>query len=477
MWSASAGRRTPERKELSGGQESAGNSLREGEIDAIVTDIELDIITITIIIISTIITAVITAGHHCKKEKIVTKFAGESYEFNFSKFTKTPYKADLPNNDFRVEQCASIALAPNNPLQQHLEDSESEVFREERNELDEIFLRQPILKHDLPVEDLGTTPPPKEDPVFDLKPLPDNLKYAHIDDKKIYPVIISSKLSDFEEERLLEILKKHRGAIGYTLDDLKGISPSICQHAINMEDDAKPIVEHQRRLIPKMKDVVRNEVLKLLEAGIIYPIADSRWVSPVHCVPKKGGMTVVPNDNDELIPQRVVVGYLMEKKDAKPRLIRWVLLLQEFDLHIIDRKGVDNPVADNLSRLENIAYDPVPVNDSFPNEQLAVIKGPLPPALSLNSFPCVEEALRVTDEFCDQYRALRREVEILQEENQRLRRMLEYYSIPITRPPPPSLDNNESLRVLVQNCQTEKLKLKEIFKNRRNGPSLSPPKE
>ena len=247
----------------------------------------------------------------CKKEKILTKFAGESYEFNFSKFTKTPYKADLPSNDFKMEQCASIVLVPNNPLQQHLEDSESEVFRKERDELEEIFLRQPILKHDLPVEDLGTTPPPKEDPVFDLKPLPDNLKYAHIDDKKIYPVIISSKLSEFEEERLLEILKKHRGAIGYTLDDLKGISPSICQHAINMEDDAKPVVEPQRRLIPKMKDVVRNEVLRLLEAGIIYPIADSRWVSPVHCVPKKGGMTVVPNDNDELIPQRVVVGYRM----------------------------------------------------------------------------------------------------------------------------------------------------------------------
>ncbi|KAK1695407.1 hypothetical protein QYE76_012104 [Lolium multiflorum] len=337
-----------------------------------------------------------------------------------------------------MEQCASIVLVPNNPLQQHLENSESEAFRKERDELEEIFRRQPILKHDLPVEDLGTTPPPKEDPVFDLKPLPDNLKYAHIDDKKIYPVIISSKLSEIEEERLLEILKKHRGAIGYTLDDLKGISPSICQHAINMEDDAKPVVEHQRRLIPKMKEVVRNEVLKLLEAGIIYPIADSRWVSPVHCVPKKGGMTVVPNDNDELIPQRIVVGavlgqrvdkklnvihyasktldaaqrnyattekellavvfacdkfrpyivdskvtihtdhaairYLMTKKDAKPRLIRWVLLLQEFDLHIIDRKGADNPVADNLSRLENIAYDPVPVNDSFPNEQLAVIK-------------------------------------------------------------------------------------------------------
>jgi len=67
------------------------------------------------------------------------------------------------------------------------------------------------------------------------------------------------------------------------------------------------------------------------------------------------------------------IRYLMEKKDAKPRLIRWVLLLQEFDLHIIDRKGAENPVADNLSRLESIPYDPIPVNDSFPNEQLAAI--------------------------------------------------------------------------------------------------------
>ncbi|KAK1646505.1 hypothetical protein QYE76_064310 [Lolium multiflorum] len=171
------------------------------------------------------------------------------------------------------------------------------------------------------------------------------------------------------------------------------------------------------------------------------------------------------------------IRYLMTKKDAKPRLIRWVLLLQEFDLHIIDRKGADNPVADNLSRLENIAYDPVPVNDSFPNEQLAVIKGALPPALDLDSFPCVEEAIRVADEFCDQYRALKREVEILQEENQRLRRMLEYYSIPSTRPSPPPSDNNKSLQILVQNCKIEKLKLKEILMKREKNPSPSSPKE
>jgi hypothetical protein len=171
----------------------------------------------------------------CKKEKFLTKFDGESYEFNFSKFTKAPYATELPNEDFRVEQIASIALAPNDALQQYMEDHESEIFMEERNEIDDILLHQPeMFKHNLPVEDLGTTLPPKEDPILDLKPLPDDLKYAYIHDKKTYHVIIHSKLLGNEEERLLEILRKHKGAIEYTLDDLKGISPTICQHAINM---------------------------------------------------------------------------------------------------------------------------------------------------------------------------------------------------------------------------------------------------
>ena len=141
--------------------------------------------------------------------------------------------------------------------------------------------------------------------------LPDNLKYAYLDEKKIYPVIISANLSEHEEERLLKTLKKHRAAIGYTLDDLKGISPTLCQHKINLEADAKPVRDPQRHLNPKMKEVVRKEILKLLEAGIIYPVADSQWVSLVHCVPKKGGITLVPNDKDELIPQIIVTGYRM----------------------------------------------------------------------------------------------------------------------------------------------------------------------
>ena len=109
----------------------------------------------------------------------------------------------------------------------------------------------------------------------------------------------------------MKTLKKHRAAIGYNLDDLKGISPTLCQHKIKLEKDTKPVVDHQQWLNPKMKEVVRKEILKLLEAGIINPVADSQWVSPVHCVPKKGGIIVVPNDKDELIPQRIVTGYRM----------------------------------------------------------------------------------------------------------------------------------------------------------------------
>ena len=80
-------------------------------------------------------------------------------------------------------------------------------------------------------------PPPKEDPSFELKPLPDDLKYAYLDEKNIYLVIISANLSAGEEERLLEVLRAHRLAIGYSLDNLKGISPALCMHKINLEED------------------------------------------------------------------------------------------------------------------------------------------------------------------------------------------------------------------------------------------------
>ena len=124
----------------------------------------------------------------------------------------------------------------------------------ERNEIDRIFFeQQPLLEHNLPIETLGGPPPPKGDPVFELKQLSNTLQYAYLDEIKIYPVTISANLSEHEEERLLKVLRKHRAAIGYTLDDLKGISPTLCQHKIKLEEDAKPVRDHQRRLNPKMK--------------------------------------------------------------------------------------------------------------------------------------------------------------------------------------------------------------------------------
>jgi hypothetical protein len=115
-------------------------------------------------------------------------------------------------------------------------------------------------------------------------------------------VIIRDKLSNHETRRLVATLEKYRSVIGYSLQDLKGISPSLCTHRIPMEQEHKPVREHQRWLNNKMREVVKKEVLKLLKAGVIYPISISEWVSPVQVVPKKGGMTVIRNEKNELIP-------------------------------------------------------------------------------------------------------------------------------------------------------------------------------
>ena len=94
----------------------------------------------------------------------------------------------------------------------------------------------------------------------------------------------------------MRVLRGNEGALGWKISDLKGISPAYCMHKIHMEAEYKPVVQPQRRLNPTMKEVVKKEVLKLLDAGMIYPTSDSSWVSPVHVVNKKGGMMVVANE-------------------------------------------------------------------------------------------------------------------------------------------------------------------------------------
>ena len=142
-----------------------------------------------------------------------------------------------------------------------------------------------------------------------LKELPSHLKYAYLELPRSKPVIISARLSYAEEQKLLEILKNYQESIAWSIDKLKGISPTICMHKILLEENAKPSVDHQRRLNPVMKEVVRKEVLKWLNAGFIYAISDSPWVNPVHVVPKKGGFTVIRNEKNELIPTRTVTGW------------------------------------------------------------------------------------------------------------------------------------------------------------------------
>jgi hypothetical protein len=122
-------------------------------------------------------------------------------------------------------------------------------------------------------------------------------------------VIIASDLHVAQDEKLLDVLREHKEAIGWTIEDIKGISPSVVMHKIHLEEDTKPSREPQRRLNLTMQEVVRGEVIKLLDAVIIYPVSDSKWVSLIHVVPKRAGVTVVQNKEGELVPTRVQSGW------------------------------------------------------------------------------------------------------------------------------------------------------------------------
>ncbi|GER43985.1 retrotransposon gag protein [Striga asiatica] len=145
------------------------------------------------------------------------------------------------------------------------------------------------------IEQESQNPPNPE-----LKELPNHLKYVFLDDQEKKPVIICAELTEEQEEELVEVLKRKQKAIGWSLADIKGISPATCMHRIVLEEGAKPFRDSQRRLNPNMSEVVKKEIIKLYTEGLIYPVADSEWVSPIHVVPKKGGITVIENDKKEL---------------------------------------------------------------------------------------------------------------------------------------------------------------------------------
>nr|GEW92413.1 reverse transcriptase domain-containing protein [Tanacetum cinerariifolium] len=145
---------------------------------------------------------------------------------------------------------------------------------------------------------------PEED-ILILEALLNNDPLPPLPNKKDYFL----NLSVDEKTALIKVLKSQKQAITWKLTDIKGIDPEFCSHKILLEEDYEPKVQSQRRVNPKIHDVIKKMVKKLLDAGLIYQISDSPWVNPVHCVPKKGGMTVVTNDENKLVLTRLVTGW------------------------------------------------------------------------------------------------------------------------------------------------------------------------
>nr|GEZ89705.1 reverse transcriptase domain-containing protein [Tanacetum cinerariifolium] len=231
--------------------------------------------------------------------------------------TLTPFE----NSDFLLEEVdAFLALEddPTSPkVDQSYLDSEEDILLLEAFLNDDPSLPPPNQENYMPqvrkelkiCEAKSNKSSIDEPPEVELKDLPPYLEYAFLEGDDKLPVIIMKDLRVEEKTALITVLKSHKRAIAWKLSDIKVIDPEFCTHKILMEENFEPVVQHQRRVNPKIYDVIKQEVLKLLDAGLIYPISDSSWVSPVHCVPKKGGFIVVENKENELIPTHLVTGW------------------------------------------------------------------------------------------------------------------------------------------------------------------------
>nr|GEV72419.1 reverse transcriptase domain-containing protein [Tanacetum cinerariifolium] len=170
----------------------------------------------------------------------------------------------------------------------------------------EAYLKDELISLEIDHADFKVKSSIEEPPKLELKDLPSILEYAYLEGVDKLPMIIAKDLKVDEKEALLKVLKSHKRAIVWKITNIKGIDPQFCTPKILMEEDYKTVVQSQRRANPKIHEVIKKEVIKLLDAEIIYPISDSPWVIPIHCVPKMGGIIVVENENNDLIPTRLV---------------------------------------------------------------------------------------------------------------------------------------------------------------------------
>ena len=237
----------------------------------------------------------------------------DEVKFNVFEAVRHPAESDTCFMAEIVEAIVSSQSGLTDPLKASLVENDSENMSEEAEEyvkwMDSFGPNRRKYFESLGEGAKTPVPSVEQPPKMEQKPLPSHLKYAYLGVASTLPVIISASLTELEEEKLLRVLRDHRNALGWSLADLKGIHPSMCMHRILLEEGYKPSVEAQRRLNPTMKEVVRKEVLKWLDTGVIYPISDSAWVSPVQVVPKKGGTTVIRTENNILLPSRTVTGW------------------------------------------------------------------------------------------------------------------------------------------------------------------------
>ncbi|GKC78273.1 hypothetical protein Tco_1129047 [Tanacetum coccineum] len=219
--------------------------------------------------------------------------------------TSSPTLTPFGDSDFLLEETDAFLAIEDDSISPKIDDS---YYDSEGD----IRLLEEFLNNDpsspLPPQELRFIEPKTkkssidDPPELELKDLPSHIEYAFLEGTDKLPIIISKDLKEDEKVQLIKVLKSHKRAIVWKISDIKGIDPQFCTHKILMEDDSKPAIQHQRRVSLKIHEVIKNEVIKLLDAGLIYPIFDSPWVSLVHCVPKKGGITVIENDDNELIP-------------------------------------------------------------------------------------------------------------------------------------------------------------------------------
>nr|GFB89178.1 reverse transcriptase domain-containing protein [Tanacetum cinerariifolium] len=224
-------------------------------------------------------------------------------------FDSSPSLTPFEGSDFILEEIEAYPKDKSiSPEIDHADcDPKGDICLIEKLLNDDPFQLLPIdLKQGEVVKEKSSIEEPLE---LELKDLPSHLEYAYLEGVDELPVIIAKDLKDDEKEALLKVIKSHKRAIAWKIIDIKGIDPRFCTHKVLMVEDYKLVVQSQRRVNLKIHEVIKKDVIKLLDAEMIYPISGSPRVSPIHCVPKKGGITVVENENNKLIPTRVVTGW------------------------------------------------------------------------------------------------------------------------------------------------------------------------